>query len=336
MHWMDMLRGIAVLLVVFLHGADIPYLTGNGVEAWADVNRHLEPFRMPMLMFLSGMLLPRSLTKPVLLYLWGKFAAIGWPLILWVAIFGGLIYNAGIMNPGFWLSGGDYLWFLTALLICYVIGTVLKPLSGSHWWMLAAGVGLFLGMIATRHITDLGLAIADRTLSNGAFFFLGAGLAVLIPRWVKTPWFLILPMAALAAYCAHLGVDDRSLRAGTPQAAAISVLGIAVIIWAAARIPSGRLQTFLAWVGRGSIVVYIVHFPAAVLTRRVVVALDGGPVMNTVLCTVVAMTVALTAVALRPKMPWLYVFPRHQEVAARITAQRQPVAPANSPPAPGH
>ena len=70
--WMDVLRGIAVLLVVVLHGADIPYLNGNGVEEWAQVNRYLEPFRMPLLMFLSGILLPRSLAKPLRLYAWGR------------------------------------------------------------------------------------------------------------------------------------------------------------------------------------------------------------------------------------------------------------------------
>ena len=73
MQWMDLLRGLAVLLVVVLHAASHG---GAEVEGWTLVNRHLTPFRMPLLMFLSGMLLHRSLAKPLPVYLWGKVAAL--------------------------------------------------------------------------------------------------------------------------------------------------------------------------------------------------------------------------------------------------------------------
>ncbi|WP_219994909.1 hypothetical protein, partial [Proteus mirabilis] len=67
------------------------------------------------------------------------------------------------------------------------------------------------------------------------------------------------------------------------------------------------MLTFLAWVGRSSIVVYIVHFPAAVLTHRLMIFLGADPVTHTILCTVVGLVVSVAAVALRPKVPWLYV-----------------------------
>ena len=86
MRWMDLLRGVAVLLVVVLHGSDIPRANGLGVERWTELNLYLEPFRMPLLMFLSGTLLPRSLTKSAGAYLWGKFASIVWPLMIWLGM----------------------------------------------------------------------------------------------------------------------------------------------------------------------------------------------------------------------------------------------------------
>lgn len=319
MHWMDMLRGIAVLLVVVLHGADIPYLNGNGVEQWAQVNRYLEPFRMPLLMFLSGLLLPRSLAKPLPLYAWGKFAAIGWPLLLWILLFGLLIYRGGIDHPAFWRSGGDYLWFLTALALCYLIGAGLKPLVRSSSAFLIAALSLCLAMLLTRHFAEINLPIATRTLYNGAFFFLGAACLRLIPRWNKVPALLIVTLAVIAVVIAHLGADDRALRTGTLYAVPGSVIGIAVVVWLAPRVRPCRAVSFLAWIGRSSIVVYIVHFPAAVLTHRLMMHWGADPVTHTVLCTAVALTVSVAAVALRPKTPWLYEFPHSRSVQERIS-----------------
>ena len=319
MQWMDMLRGIAVLLVVVLHGADIPYLNGNGVEEWAQVNRYLEPFRMPLLMFLSGMLLPRSLAKPLRLYAWGKFAAILWPLLLWVLLFGLFIYRGGFDHPSFWRSGGDYLWFLTALTICYLIGVGLKPMVRSSWAFVIAALGLFAAMLLTRHFGEVDLGIATRTLYNGAFFFLGAACVKAISRWIKTPTIVVLALGLIAVAISLMGIDDRSLRTGTLYAVPGSVIGIAVAIWLASRVRSGAPLTFLAWIGRSSIVVYIVHFPAAVLTHRLMTFLGADPITHTILCTTVAMAVSVAAVALRPKAPWLYVFPRSGIIQQRIT-----------------
>ncbi|WP_258933847.1 acyltransferase [Nesterenkonia pannonica] len=64
MRWMDMLRGLAVLLVVVLHAADIPMSNDSGSREWSHINRYFEPFRMPLLMLLSGMLLPGRCPSP--------------------------------------------------------------------------------------------------------------------------------------------------------------------------------------------------------------------------------------------------------------------------------
>ncbi len=313
-----MLRGIAVLLVVVLHGADIPYLNGNGVEQWAEVNRYLEPFRMPLLMFLSGMLLPRSLAKPLPLYAWGKFAAIVWPLVLWGLLFGLFIYHGGFDHPAFWRSGGDYLWFLTALIFCYALGILLKPVVHHRAGLVGAALGVFLVMLLLRHFGEINLSIASRTLYNGAFFFLGAACVRVVPRWVKAPSLVVIALALIAAAISAAGVDHRDLRTGTLFAVPGSVIGIAVAVWLASRTPTGSVLRFLAWIGRSSIVVYILHFPAAVLTHRTMVALGADPVTHTIACTAAGLVVSVTAVALRPRTRWLYVFPGSSRIQGRI------------------
>ncbi|NSX38244.1 acyltransferase family protein [Pseudarthrobacter oxydans] len=83
MQWMDVMRGAAVLLVILFHTES--QISGNlpGYEPiFAIFNDAVAPFRMPTLMLMSGMLLPRSLRKPVGAYLRGKLFVIGWPYLL--------------------------------------------------------------------------------------------------------------------------------------------------------------------------------------------------------------------------------------------------------------
>ncbi len=112
--------------------------------------------------------------------------------------------------------------------------------------------------------------ILGSTLWYGSFFFLGAWAVRFVQHWVKSHWLLILPLFSAAAYFAHLGVHDRELRVGTFEAAGISALGIAVILWLAARLPRIAPVRFVEWVGRSSIVVYVAHFPIIIIARGVI------------------------------------------------------------------
>lgn len=333
MQWMDLLRGLAVLLVVVLHAASHG---GAEAEGWNLANRHLTPFRMPLLMLLSGMLLHRSLAKPMPMYLWGKAAAIVWPLLVWLFLYGFLVRGGfGWPETGvdYWLNG-DYLWFLMSLSLCYLAAGLLKPLvsrfpQGNVW----AFLGVFVGMVTLYVNVDVAGGVLGSTIWYGSFFFLGAWAGRFVERWVGTHRLLILPLMLAAAYFAHLGIHDRSLRVGTLEAAGISVLGIAVILWLAPRLPRSGAVRFVEWVGRSSIVVYVAHFPVIIAARGHLVApLELSAGWHVALMTVIGLGGSLLLVWLRPWTPWLYVLPGHQKVAARLAPRPRRVS---AKPAPG-
>lgn len=314
-----MLRGAAVLLVVVLHGADIPYLNGNGVQQWAEINKYLEPFRMPLLMFLSGLLLQRSLTKPLPLYLWGKWAGIAWPLLVFGTAYGLFVFEDGFSNPNFWRSGGDYLWFLSALLCCYLIALVLQPLARRRLIFAVFAAVIFVSMLALRDIFEPKLLGVNRLLHYGAYFFLGAACTHLLLRWARLHWSLVVVLAAAAVTLAYARVDEGALQSPVLIAVPTSVMGIAVILWLAPRMPSGRVLSFFAWVGRSSLAVYVVHFPVMILVNRLMQQLGADPLLNTITCTVVGLITAILAVALRPWLPWLFRFPGTTAIQHRLT-----------------
>lgn len=318
--WMDMLRGLAVLLVVLLHAAGIPRMNDAGVALWSQLHQLLEPFRMPLLMFLSGLLLPRSLAKPAMVYVRGKLSGVAWPLALWLVIFGVAIYWNGPGDPQYWLTG-DYLWFLMALLICYALAMVLKLPLG-----LTAGAGrelntspapltigaalMALTMVALLHVGSPDQLLISRTLYYGTFFFLGSACVPAMARWVKAPSWAAVPVCLGAVLCAYLSLSDPALRSGTVASAAVACAGIAAALWCAPRVPTSAIRTFLSWLGRNSIVVYVTHFPVIILTFRATQELNLDPVATVATCTVLGAAVTVLLVRLRPWTPWLYSSPR--------------------------
>ncbi|GAB3770504.1 acyltransferase family protein [Nocardioides pacificus] len=134
--WMDGIRGACVLAVVLLHAelvvagvADRPVPTPLTI-----LNTELEPCRMPLLVLLSGLLLPRSLAKGARHHVEGKLRALAWPYAVWAAL-DGLHLTVHVLRSG----GGvpwdflgrlaydppTYLWFLAYLFVFHLLATPL-------------------------------------------------------------------------------------------------------------------------------------------------------------------------------------------------------------------
>lgn len=99
MSWIDVLRGLAVLAVV-LHHAALQVTHGRDTNlGWiSTLDDAVTPFRMPILMFLSGLLLPLSLAKPWVVYLRGKLRKIAWPYLLWSFLHLGVLVAASSLR----------------------------------------------------------------------------------------------------------------------------------------------------------------------------------------------------------------------------------------------
>ena len=128
MAWMDTLRGTAVLLVILLHASEgLRYYASSLPPLIDNVNQLFEPYRMPTLAFLSGMLLQRSLAKGPARYLRGKAAKVAWPYALWSLIIlgvGGSLTVHEVARIVYFPP--TYLWYLYFLLIFYALGLVLR------------------------------------------------------------------------------------------------------------------------------------------------------------------------------------------------------------------
>lgn len=246
---MDALRGVAVLLVALLHAFSIPYAqVPPGIEWVFDF---LSVYRIPLLMFLSGLLLDRSLSKGVPAYIDGKLRRIAWPLLVWSVVL--ILIGWESADPGsvgFWIGQDTHLWYLGILLICYAIGLV------TYW--VHPVVVVVIGLPAMQ-LFQSDNWLVNGTLWFGLYFFGGAAMSRWLDRWLRlgpiVPTILLLAASAWAAYSATV----HGYAPGSHwRPFLFSFAGVVALVWFASRLPRVR---WLEWVGQRSIVFFVANGP---------------------------------------------------------------------------
>lgn len=263
--WMDFARGLCILLVILMHATGTVEAAGLEPPAGLTLfNQALEPFRMPLLMFLSGMLLSKSLDKPPYEYVRGKIFQIYWPYLLWsyadLATRGLLASDLATQLP--WRAP-TYLWYLYFLFLFYLVALALhrfrmpllpvillclalSPFAPS-FLRLSRMLYLFpfflLGHLAVLHRDRLAVALASRRL--------------------------LLACALMAAAGAILSANGFRVRYFSPYFWSPLAL-ILLMLAAAPRFSPAPWSRPVEWIGRNGIVFYTAHL---VIQRLIVDAL---------------------------------------------------------------
>jgi len=220
---MDTLRGAAVVAVVVMHAElAVVSATGRELPLLHALNAVLGPVRMPLLVFLSGLLVPRSLAKGLRNHLRGKLVHILWPYAVWSLLDVAHVQLDALSwgQPLRWELLGQllydphtYLWFLAYLFVFHLVAGLLPaPLRT------AAVPPVFL---LAAHVDPFGSA--HKFLWLLGFFLLGDAAARLGAGRVPAPlaraaaYVRIGPLAAvgrdsLVFYACHLLVMTYAVR----------------------------------------------------------------------------------------------------------------------------
>lgn len=307
MYWMDSLRGLAIILVLVFHSVAM-YLGLSGLDrapGWDEFTGFFDPYRMPMLLMLSGVLLSRSLAKPLGVYLSGKTRMILWPLVLWTVIQFVVTGNtAGMLDPMVWLDG-TYQWFLVVLVACYALAPLTRWVPA---WAMA--VAFLIALVAVGdQVSEL-----RRILFYGPFFFLGATLSRWLPRIQSAPiW--------LAGLCGLVGVtvglgsaaELMSVARGNPWSFVLPLPGLLALLWCGARLP--RIPLFES-VGRQSMVYYVAHTAVLLVIADLWRAAGWGvPEYTPAVLFVLVFAVCAFLASKRVHFAGLFEFPRRDRAA---------------------
>lgn len=272
---MDTLRGLAVLLVVIEHAAVIlPHAGPSAVMVFVAA---LAPFRMPALMFLSGTLLARSLRKPPGRFVLGKVDRLLWPYLLWSVLYYviSLVGNPpSSLGRQLFVDPTSPTWFIGYLFAFFMLSMVLPPRVRS--WTIV-GTVVVASLLSSSGAGDGFLTrvlpadwqrflIAFAMFLSGDFF--SRHVAWLRPLLRKRT--VLLGAGLLAAAAAVVSAEGFSVR-WEPLWIVPTLAGLVLLLLGSDAIKAARLGTLLGRTGRRSVVWYLLHWPAQVVTLRLLV-----------------------------------------------------------------
>lgn len=301
---MDLLRGGAILLVI-AHHLRLVQQAWDGAAPWAmvELSEALAPFRMPTLLFASGLLLARSLEKPAGRFLAGKVRGLLWPWLLWSAVMLPILGWDHGTRPLWWING-MYTWFLVALFLYYLVGLLARRIPPG--WIALASVVAWTAMPLLGIEHNVAGLRPDKFVYYAVFFFAGAALRhVLAQRTI--PLAVLLPALLLTAgWALHAARIDTE-----PSVPVVTQVVVLLAVLAATglaqRLPRTRLARPVEWLGRNSIIAYLVHLPVIeLLCRHLDVPQSSA---SYALFYLVAIGICVLAILIRPATGFLYAWP---------------------------
>jgi surface polysaccharide O-acyltransferase-like enzyme len=313
MLWIDQLRGLAILLVIAFHGRTIMGRFAEYVPPEiALATSFFAPFRMPLLMFLSGMLLSRSLNKPMGLYISGKLRGIAWPYVIWstlaLVVLDNFSRNSVIGNL---VLPATYLWYLWFLMAYYGIVWVLNRLQVPFWVVPIVGFAGAFGpddfRISRFFYLLIFFALGHLYMSQSDRIDLRSHRAWLLP--------VSLAVVLASGTASALGFITQY----EPIFVIVPIAGIALALILAPSTGNGPVRRALRYIGNDSIVFYVTHF---VTIWGVCWALQqagtDNPWVMFPAAMVVAVGVGVAFTFLRHHTPLaiLFAFPRRARTAA--------------------
>lgn len=305
--WMDALRGIAMLLVVLLHaGLALEYYATGYPRSIEVFNQAFQPYRMPTLIFLSGVLLSRSLSKSAGTYFGGKARKIVWPYAVWTVIALTLQGDLGLHELGraVYDPVETHLWYLWFLIIFYSVAWLMKLAR-----VPALPVAI-IALIASGFLPENPMRLEKMFFLFG-FFLLGHVFALhreSVSAFLRRPVAVAFAVVAVLVASAMNIAGFKVLYEPIYALCVVGAISLAMIL--VPRIPAGRVRGALEYVGRNSIILYVVHLLVIKVSGTVMqrIGIDNPWLMFPALVALgIGVSVVLMYLAGRFRVPaWLF------------------------------
>lgn len=269
--WVDVARGIGIILVVYGHALRGLYWPPESMPPWAQTQDNwIYAFHMPLFFIIAGMFAWPSLRRSRAAFARSKLVGVFYPYLLWSLIAGGieLLFSPVVNSP---LRAADLLavpvrpieqfWFLYSLFLIQIFVMLLYPRKAAVYLAALVSPLLFYG------VGGGGLAV--QTLLWVPYFVCGIAAAAALGRLSGA-----MPKSALAAALVSAATFVGLMMVARPQGIAGVVPGLATgaagslaVLSVSMLLREGAAMRFLAALGEASLAIYVMHTIASAGVR---------------------------------------------------------------------
>lgn len=274
--WIDIARGIGIVLVVYGHvlrGVNEAGMLSTANPVWSS-DYAIYTFHMPLFFLLAGLQVKRSLRKGAWPFLKSKLLTIAYPYLLWALVQGSLqLLVPGLANGGrspwslatlLWHPIAQF-WFLYMLFLCHLAGLVTRAQRN-----IVIAVTCLCAVFCFFHPYSTGLFDA---FPHWFFFY---GLGILVAPWLLN-WRPTIPVTAcwmaisafVFAFGEHFGRALSHDHPDAPFSWIAGISGIVLVISVSQLIEAFKapLMRYAVSLGQASMTVYIFHVMVAAGVR---------------------------------------------------------------------
>lgn len=340
MAWVDYLRGIAIILVIYRH-ALIGIQRGNihVPDTLVTANMIFYSFRMPLFFILSGVFITGSIARKSFKKLvYSKFVLLLYPYLIWVTIQITLqILLSQYTNSSRSLKDYTYIlyqpealdqfWYLPALFNSTLVYLLLKvKLHVPNWAQIFIGLGFYT---LAPHIDQV--SMMSDWMRFYIFFAIGDVLSSLFfkestQRFFKNPWSLVAVTPVFFAtefYFLHLNASNHVT---IVDYLAIALIGCFCMTVLAFRLQSWNVLRWLRVVGFHSLYIYVVHVLVTAFTRAILTKVFHleNPEILLVCCIAAGVTVPIVFYNLLVKDNFLFFLFTPEKPAKKLPPAAPP------------
>ncbi len=332
LHWVDYLKGIAILLVVYRHS--LLGIQSSGIYAPAyleNANLVFFSFRMPLFFMLSGIFASLSLRKrSVKQYIESKFETLLYPYFIWVIIQITLQIilskftnsNRGLIDYTYIFyqpRNLDQFWYLPALFNAAVIYTLIKKYITKKWWaLLTIALGFYFLSPYMQSIS-----IISDWMEFIVFFALGDTISQLffhekVQKFFKNPFTLLaaIPFFALAQtfyLVNHMYYQTTELMRA--EFLIIALVGCFTMLAFSFMLQRWNAASWLRILGYHSLNIYVMHVMIAAFVRIFLTHVAGihNPFIILISCIIIGaiLPVIIYNLLIRDNILWfLFTYKR--------------------------
>jgi uncharacterized membrane protein YcfT len=332
--WADAAKGVCILLVVLWHVIMKHYLKVDWRQlpvpipgAWGALGEQLLTLRMPLFFTISGMFAVGAYHRDWRVVARSRVAKFLYLYLLWTLIHTAALWRMPNFDTTTPRSVGQAvemltitppnLWYLYALALYF---TLAKAARRIPWPILTAAAGILAVVAAADLIPTPGNR--GSLLQNFVFFLSGLHLRPHVERLAARASWRRLVVAASAYVLALAGMAVS----GAQRVPGIwLVVCVVAVVFGVTAAPLVARQRFvgagLAWVGRHTLAIYVMHMPILALAHLLLVdpVSGAGPVARIGLAVVLPVVVTGIVVAVclglerllrRAGTKWLFDLPQ--------------------------